>query len=156
MAISTHMAKTIFKQFGIGFEPGTETIYYPTLVKFKDNFQRDIFDIYWGQRTMLMRDKNGTTWKTGLEKFNLPYRFTLLANSKYNHRINMLACGANSYVLVNEDGELFTWGDVFNKQSNTEVNGFYYYPSKFFFGNERILDISMKYNMLGIITQKSD
>jgi alpha-tubulin suppressor-like RCC1 family protein len=103
--------------------------------------------------TMLMKDEDGGVWKTGLKLDYNPKLINLDSDLDINKNITTIGCGQNHYCLVNQDNQLLVWGKLFTEKSDISVDGFKIYDGDSLFNKGRIIDMSVKYNFFGVVTE---
>ena len=105
---------------------------------------------------MLLKDVDGNVYKTGLRLDYTPKMINLASNDEYSQNIAAMACGRKHYALVNDNNQMFVWGNVFKDKSEVNVDGFNLYFGDTMFQDEKIINLSMKYGLFGAVTETSD
>lgn len=100
----------------------------------------------------MLKDEDGKMWKTGLKLDYTPKMVKLDNEENINTTIRAFGCGRKHYAMVNEDNQLFVWGNVLSGKSEVTIDGFNLYYGDTLFEGGKCTNLSMKYGLFGVVT----
>ncbi len=64
-----------------------------------------------------------------------------------------MACGRKHYMLLNEDNQLYVWGNVFKQKSEVQSEGFFHFDGDKLFEEGEIKQLEVKYTIFGALVK---
>jgi len=112
-----------------------------------------ITDVMTGSRTMMASDSEGRVYKTGLKIDYVPKLINF--NSKRMEKVKQLACGMRYYAVLDHENNIHCFGKIFKDKATEEYDGFEVFDGEKIFDQGQILDLQMKYEVLGALVSDS-
>jgi hypothetical protein len=110
-----------------------------------------ITDVCTGSRTMLASDSKGRVFKTGLKIDYVPKLVQF--NRERMQRPKILACGMRYYAVLDHENIIHCFGKIFKEKATEQFDGFGIYDAEKIFDSGRVLDLQMKYEVLGALVE---
>ena len=108
-----------------------------------------ITDVATGSRTMMAKDSKGRVYKTGLKIDYTPKLINF--NKERMHHVKSLACGMRYYAVLDDENNIHCFGKIFKDKSSEQYDGFQIFDGEEIFDKGKILDLQMKYEVLGAL-----
>ena len=101
----------------------------------------------------MIQDVNDRLYQVGLRLHYTPKVLSFDPEALDVSKIKIMACGRKHYIIVTEDNDVLTWGDVFKEKSEVHTEGFsMHYGSELFEGE--IKQLEAKYTIFGALIEQ--
>lgn len=95
-------------------------------------------------------------WKAGLKLDYTPKKINLENDKGISSKITAFGCGTKHYCLINDDNQLLVWGNMMSGKSSIDVDGFKLYDGDTLFNGGKVINLSVKYGLLGVVTDDGE
>lgn len=113
-----------------------------------------ITDVCTGSRTMMALDSKGRVYKTGLKIDYTPKRINF--NPQWMKKVKILACGMRHYALLDIENRIHCFGNMFKEKATEQYDGFGIFDAEKIFDSGTVLDLQMKYEVLGALVEDAE
>lgn len=100
---------------------------------------------------MMAQDTKGRVYKTGLKIDYVPKLIEF--NRERMPKAKILACGMRYYAVIDYENNIHCFGKIFKDKAKEEFDGFGIYDAEKIFDQGKVLDLQMKYEVLGALVQ---
>lgn len=94
-------------------------------------------------------DISGRVFKTGMKLDYTPKMIHF--NPERMHKVKKISCGMRYYAVLDTENNIHCFGKMFKEKATEQFDGFGIYDADKLFEGGTVLDLQMRYNVLGAL-----